>query len=187
LEISYRDVQKIDAIENLIKEKTEKLEKLCNYITSCRVAVEKPQKHQRSGSSYRVRIDLTVPPGHELVVRREAGQGNVHEDLTTVIRDAFDAVQRQLKELVERQRGGIKTHPRQEVRAVVSKLFKNEGFGFIKTIDGREIYFHRNSVLDDEFDSLTEGTGVSFTEQPSEKGPHASTVRVVGRPGRKNH
>jgi cold shock CspA family protein len=181
LEIAYRGIEKSDEIEALIREKTEKLEKICGYISSCRIAVEKPQKHQKSGNPYRVRIDVTVPPGHEIVARREPSHGNVHTDLPAEIREAFDAVRRQLKELVERQRGEMKTHPQQEVHAVVSKLFREEGYGFLETLDGREIYFHRNSVLGDDFDTLSVGTGVNFTEQPGEKGPHASTVRVVGR------
>lgn len=186
LEITYRGILKTEEVENIIKEKVKKLEKICDYISSCRVVVEKPQKHQKSGSPYRVRINLTVPPGHELVVRRETGHGELHEDLGTEIREAFNVAQRQLKELIDRQRGEIKTHPQKEVHAVVSKLFKEEGYGFIKTLDGREIYFHRNSVLNDEFDNITIGTGVNFTEQTSEKGPHASTVRIVGKPGRRD-
>jgi cold shock CspA family protein len=184
LEIAYRGIEKSDDIEALIREKTQKLEKICSYISSCRIAIEKPQKHQKSGNPYRVRIDVTVPPGHELIASREPSQGDMHTNLLTEIREAFDAVRRQLRELVERQRGEMKTHPQQEVHAVVSKLFREEGYGFLKTLDGREIYFHRNSVLGDEFDTLSVGTGVNFSEQPGEKGPHASTVRVVGRPGR---
>jgi cold shock CspA family protein len=117
-------------------------------------------------------------------VRREPRHGDVHQDLTTEIREAFEVARRQLRELVERQRGETKTHPQQEVEAVVSKLFREEGYGFIQTLDGREIYFHKNSVLGDGFDALSVGTGVNYTEQTSEKGPHASSVRIVGRPGR---
>jgi cold shock CspA family protein len=185
LDITFRGVKKTKKLEDLIREKTAKLETICNYISGCRVAVEKTQKHQRSGNPYRVRIDLTVPPGHEIVVSREPGRGDIHLETTTEIRDAFEAALKQLKELVDRQRGEMKTHPKQEVHAVVSKLFKTEGYGFIKTLDGREIYFHRNSVLNDDFDNLTIGTGINFTEKMSEKGPHASTVRIVGRPGHK--
>jgi hypothetical protein len=67
LEISYRDVEKSDAIETLIHEKVAKLEKLCDYISSCHIAVEKIHDRPSHGSPYRVRIDMTVPPGHELV------------------------------------------------------------------------------------------------------------------------
>ena len=81
LEISYRDVNKTDELEDLIREKINKLEKICDYITSCRIAVEKPQKNLNYGSPYRIRIDLRIPPGHEIVIKREPGEGNMGDPL----------------------------------------------------------------------------------------------------------
>jgi cold shock CspA family protein len=54
-------------------------------------------------------------------------------------------------------------------------------FGFIETSDGREIYFHRNSVLNGGFHKLKLGTLVAFAEEMGEKGPQASTVRLLGK------
>ncbi len=59
----------------------------------------------------------------------------------------------------------------------VAKFVAGEGYGFIETADGREVYFHRNSVLDDAFEHLTVGSEVRFVEEMGEKGPQASTVR----------
>ena len=50
-----------------------------------------------------------------------------------------------------------------------------------ETLDDREIFFHRNSVLNGEFKHLAVGTEVSFVEELGEKGPQASTVKLVGR------
>jgi len=183
LEISYRNVQKTDDIEDLIYEKCAKLEQVCNYITSCRVAIEKPQEHQKSGNPYRVRLDITVPPGHELVVKREVGEGEMHEGLTSVIRKVFNAARRKLKKLIEKQRGEVKKHQTQEARAVVVRLFHEEDYGFLQTLDGREFYFHRNSVLQNDFDHLERGTVVRFIEKEGEKGPQASSVQIVDKPG----
>ena len=55
------------------------------------------------------------------------------------------------------------------------------GFGFLKTSDGREVYFHRNSVLNDAFPRLKVGTRVTFAEEEGDKGPQASTVRLEGK------
>ncbi len=74
-------------------------------------------------------------------------------------------------------------HPQQQAGAVVSKLFPEEGYGFLKTIDDREIFFHRNSVLNDDFDRLEIGTGVSFTDEMGQKGLQASTVHIEDKPG----
>ena len=55
-----------------------------------------------------------------------------------------------------------------------------EGHGFIQAGE-RQVYFTRASVLDDAFDELEVGTPVAFVEEKGEKGPQASTVRVLGK------
>jgi cold shock CspA family protein/ribosome-associated translation inhibitor RaiA len=183
LNVTFRNVRKDAAIENLIQKQSAKLERVCDYIVSCRLAVEKPQEHQKSGNSFRVRIDVTVPPEHELVVIREAGEGDLHEQLPTVIRDAFGAMRRRLKKLVEKQRGDVKSHPAQEVGGLVVRLFREQGYGFIQSSNGQEIYFHKNSLPANDFDRLEIGTGVQWHEEQGDKGPQASTVRIIDKPG----
>ncbi|MBD3289315.1 HPF/RaiA family ribosome-associated protein [candidate division KSB1 bacterium] len=182
LEVSYRNVQKTDEIEGLIHEKVEKLEQVCYYMTSCRVAVEKPQEHLRTGNPYRVRVEIRVPPGHDFVSKQEPGEGEMHDSIVTVLQNVFDSARRQLRKVVERQRGEVKKHPKQQTQAVVTKLFTDRGFGFLETIDGREIYFHKNSVLHNGFDRLDIGTGVRFVEHEGEKGPQASSVQIIEKP-----
>jgi cold shock CspA family protein/ribosome-associated translation inhibitor RaiA len=179
LEISYRDVPKTEAVDNLIREKAKKLEQVCDHITGCRIAVERPHNNVKIGNEYRVRLDITVPPGHEIVVSKEPGKNDMHDSLTTVIRDAFDAASKQLQKISAIQRRETKSHPEQEVGAIVSKIFPGEGYGFLRTVNGREIYFHRNSLLNMEFEELKEGRGVRFFEEDGEKGPQASTVQVI--------
>jgi cold shock CspA family protein len=151
---------------------------------SCRVAVEKPQEHQRSGSPYRVRFDVRVPPGHEIVAERKEGEGDLHDPLPKVVRAAFEAAERQIRELTAKRRREVKSHPEQQLTAVVVRLFPEKDYGFLKNLeDGREIFFHRNSVSHDDFDRLEVGTGVRYVESPGEKGPQASTVQIVDKPG----
>jgi cold shock CspA family protein len=61
----------------------------------------------------------------------------------------------------------------------ISKLVPEENYGFLTAKDGREIYFHANSVLNAGFPHLMPGTAVSFVEEQGEKGPQASTVRIL--------
>ncbi|MGJ3247365.1 MAG: HPF/RaiA family ribosome-associated protein [Elainellaceae cyanobacterium] len=183
LEISYRHVDKTEALESLIREKVEKLESVCDHISSCRIAIEKPHDHPSSGTPYRVRIDLRVPPGHELAVDKSPDRGTQYEPLETLIREAFDAARRQLIELNERQHNEVKHHDDQSMGAIVTKLFPEDDYGFIKTLEGREVYFHRNSVLNNDFDRLEIGTGVRMFVTEGEKGLQASTVQIVNKPG----
>lgn len=185
IEISFHDVPRDDAVEALIREKAQKLERVCSYLTSCRVTVEKATNRHRAGNLYHVRIDMTVPPGKELVVSRDPIDRRSQEDLHMVVRRAFEAARKQLKELVEKQHKEVKSHPEQDIEGVVTKLFREEGYGFLRDQMGRELYFHRNSVLENDFDRLEVGTGVNFFEHEDEgeHGPQASTVRIVDKPG----
>lgn len=183
LNVTYRDVEKTDALDALVHEKAEKLDEVCDHIMGCHIAIEQDHKNPSSGSPYRVRIDLTVPPGHELAVDKSPNEGVQYQPLESVIRDAFDAARRQLAELVERQRNEVKVHPQQVVAAIVTRIFPEEGYGFIKTLEGQEVYFHQNSVLHDDFDRIEVGTGVQFFVEEGEKGPQATTVRVIDKPG----
>jgi cold shock CspA family protein len=183
LEIAFKGISHTDEIETLIRQEAEKLDRVCSYVMSCRVMVERRQQHQEVGNPYRVRIAMTVPPGHELVIRREPSKGDMHDPLPIVIKHAFAAAARQLRKLVEEQRGTVKTHPEQEVTAVVHKLFPEEGYGFLRTVDTQEeIYFHRNSVRHHEFDRLTIGLGVRYTAEMGEKGLQATSVQIVDTP-----
>jgi cold shock CspA family protein len=65
----------------------------------------------------------------------------------------------------------------------VVRIFREDGYGFIKTLDGEEIYFHRNSVLHDDFDRIEVGTGVRFTATEGDKGLQTTSVEIVDKPG----
>jgi cold shock CspA family protein len=62
----------------------------------------------------------------------------------------------------------------------VVEISKVDEYGFIETAE-RRVYFSRASVLDGAFDDLTVGSPVAFVEEAGEKGPQASTVRVLGK------
>jgi cold shock CspA family protein len=150
------------------------------------IAIEKIHDQPSHGSPYRVRIDLTVPPGHELVAESNPSEPNQHVKLDAVIRDAFSMAERQLKELTRRQRESEKSKTNdsaQDTIALVTKLFPEQDYGFLKTLDGQDVYFHRNSVLHGDFDRLELGTGVRYVAQEDDQGLRASTVQIVDKPG----
>jgi ribosomal subunit interface protein len=172
LQITARNFDLTDVIRNEIYEKAEKLDNFYGGIMRCRVIVETPHRRQRDGVLYNVRIDMTVP-GSELMIKREP-----HEDLYAAIRNSFDAAYRRLEEFARQRRGDVKRHE-ESAYARVSALFPDKGYGFLTTPEGREIYFHKNSVLNRKFNRLKVGTEVRFIEEVGEKGPQASTVSLV--------
>lgn len=179
LQITFRDIPKSDAIEADIREKAAKLDQFYDSIMGGRVIVEAPHGHHHKGKLYHVSVDLTVPDG-ELVVNRDPSEHHAHEDVYVAIRDAFDAMRRQLQDYARKQRGKIKSHEATP-HGRVSELLPEEDCGRIQTIEGREIYFHRNSIVDSDFDSLKIGDEVRFVEESGEKGPQASTVYKIGK------
>ena len=172
LEISAHHFRMYDALEAIIRERAEGLEKYYPRLIRCHVTIEGPGGHHRTGGPYDVKIDLSVP-GKEIVVTRQTG-----EDVAIVVRDAFDAARRQLQDFAQLQRRDIKNHEAPP-EGTIAKLFAERGYGFIGTTDGREVYFHRNSVLGDAFDDVKIGDRVRFAEEQGAEGPQASSVTVV--------
>jgi cold shock CspA family protein len=133
--------------------------------------VEVPHRSQRKGVAYNVRIDLTVP-GNEVVVKREPDK-----DLHVAIVNAFETAERQLKSHARKQRGDVKRHEEKPM-ARISKVFREDGYGFLMTPEGREIYFHENAILNAKIEEVEIGTEVTFVEQQGEEGAQASSVTV---------
>jgi len=109
VQISFHGIDKSDAVETRIREKVSKLEQFFDRITGCRVVVE---RHHRSSTNltlkdqpYHVSIIVEVP-GEELVVKRDPKSQEAlkdHQDINIAVRDAFAAMQRRLKEYVDRK------------------------------------------------------------------------------------
>jgi cold shock CspA family protein/ribosome-associated translation inhibitor RaiA len=201
--ITFRNLPPSEAIENHIREQVAKLESFYSRIMSCRVIVESPHRHHQKGKAYQVRIDLTVPGGEIVINRahkslspvklREARENennlveshqftkqSAHADIYVAIRDALNAAGRKLQDYARRQSRAVKLHEF-PAAARIARLFPEERYGFLETQDGREIYFHANSVLAPRFDHLHVGAEVYFAEEQGEKGPQASSVRGAGR------
>jgi cold shock CspA family protein len=177
-QVVLRDVPDEAAAQSLVAERIAWLERCAPRMTSCRVAVERPNARHREGNPYRVRIDVTVP-GKEIVVGRDGPQDPAHEDLGVAIRDAFDAARRRLEDAVREQRGQVKSHVEPFHGRVVRRT-EDRGFGFLRAVDGHEVYFHRNAV-EGSFDELPVGTPVDFTEETGTDGLQATWVKR--RPG----
>ena len=179
LQITFRNMEPSDAVEARIRDKAANLEQFAKDIMSCRVIVEAPHKHHNKGNIYAVKIDITLP-GDEIIADRNPKQDHAHEDVYVAIRDAFNAVRRQLEDYVRLRRNKVKTH-KTLPHGHIKEIFRGEDYGVIDTQDSREIYFHRHSVINADFNQLEVGDSVHFSEEMGEQGPQASTVHVEGK------
>ena len=205
-EISIKGFVMNREIDTLLQHQIARLERVCDYIISLHVAIEKEQGRHQAGNPY-LRLDIRVPLNHEIVVKRQSVlhgdvrtpsetetepdmatkhtllSGRKDEPLVVTIHSTFDSARRQLERLVERQRKEVKSRPQNEIMGFIEKLFRDDEYGFIRSLEGQEIYFQKNSSLHSEWERLEVGTGVRYMEEQGEKGLQASSIEIVNKPG----
>ena len=195
--INFRGLAHSDTIEADIRERIAWLEQFYGGVVRCRVLVELPHRHRHGGQHFHVHIDLTVPGGAPIVVSHEPSLHGpikdvaepahhkeseieaVHRYAHVAIREAFEVARRKVQDFAREQRGVVKAHET-PAHGTISEVSAVEGHGFIQTGE-RLVYFTRASVLDGAFDGLEVGTSVAFVEGKGEKGPQATSVRMLGK------
>src|SRR5436305_13833462 len=181
-EVIFKDVQRSACVEEYVAERLGHLEKLSPEITRCHVTPAGEQSSSKKGNRYSGMVEVRMPRQHDLAVRKQKQIRDMQTQLPAVINEAFGAIEKQLKKTKALRRHDEKTHD-SEPRGLVAKIFAEEGYGFIRTLDGtQELYFHRNSVRHDDFERLAVATEVRFAPEEGEKGPQASSVQVVAQP-----
>lgn len=179
LEIVFHNVQSSEAVEAAIRERFAKLAKLYDRLISCRVSVEALHRQHRTGNIYEVHITMLVP-GAELVVSKQpqkAKERYANPDIYVSIKEAFDAAERQLKRFKRQKREDLQPVD-EPFQGQVAELHPEEDWGYLLTKEGALLYFHRNAVLDGNFDELKRGDVVHYIEAMGETGPTAVKVRV---------
>jgi cold shock CspA family protein len=180
VQIDFQGMPAEPEIRRVIAEHVAKLEQRFGRVTAGRVVLKAPGGHHRTGGLYEIHVRLALPEGREVNIGHTAQNDERYSDLTFAIDNAFKRARRQLQDQVRKMEGQVKHHEGPAI-GTVAEIDPLGEFGFIATDDGREIYFHRNSVLDDAFAELTVGARVSFAEEMGDKGPQASTVKLLGK------
>lgn len=180
LEIVFEGMDSSEAVRTRIEQEVEKLEQFHDRITSCRVVIQAPKHAKRHGGLFETRIHMSLPGHQEVNAQKSPGADHAHEDAYVTIRDAFAAARRQLQDKDRKLEGFVKQHETPP-HGKIARMFHYEGYGFIETADGNEIYFNKNSVVDADFDKLEAGQEVRFAEEMGNKGPQASTVHLIGK------
>lgn len=176
-QVSFDDIPIDEAVRDAALEHIEHLENVDDRITGCHVVIAQPHRHHREGRLYSVRVDIRVPGG-EIIVNRNHPLHQAHEDVFLAMRDSFAAARRRLEDHVRRLRGVEKVHASRP-EGHVSKFFPLQGYGFIETLDGREIYFHRHALSDHDLQLIDIGSSVFYREEEGDKGPQAVFVQLV--------
>jgi cold shock CspA family protein len=133
-------------------------------------------RHHHHGAQ-EVRITCQAR-GREIVAAR------TRPDLSLALDEALDAFDREVHRLREKRRDlSRKRAPESPHLGIVDRVFREEGYGFILTDDGEQVYFNRNAVKEGlDFDRLEEADRVALSVEPGREGPQATTV-IAPAPG----
>jgi len=179
-EITFRNCEPSEELRTEIARELDRLEKFSGQITSCHVVIEGPSSRHRKGGAFNVELRIAMPERKDILVSRSHGDIPGNEHPLVAIRNAFHTAQGQIEDAEREMRGDVKTHQPPD-HGRVTRFLAGEDCGFIETNDVRELFFSRNAVLNDGFDRLVVGSEVRFVEQQGDKGPQASSVRLIGK------
>jgi len=102
-QVVFRGIDHSPAVEEAVQKRADKLERYSDQIQSLRVTVESPHNNHHKGRVYHVGVEAFIP-NHDIVVNHDQHDNHAHEDIYVAIRDTFDAVERQIKEIRDKQR-----------------------------------------------------------------------------------
>jgi cold shock CspA family protein len=127
--------------------------------------------HHRLGA-FEVHLVVSIP-GDTITIMRQG------EMVMPLVVEAFDVLDRRLAEHSEVVQQQIKTHEEVVQHGRVARIFLDDGYGFIESDEGLEVYFHAHAVKKGKFSHLAPGTVVKFTQEPGDQGPQAIWVQPL--------
>jgi len=184
LEIAFHNMPSDEWAEQEIRARVAKLDKLYDRIISCRVRVERRAKSSNGSIPPVVHIELRIAGHQDLMVSHEPDhlqQKFQRPDLHNAIHEAFRIAEDRVVDLKNRRQGRTKDAHHDagnQFLGAVAELTPGEDFGFLMTKEGGLLYFHRNSMLQGDFDKLQRGDEVFYVEAMGDTGPTATKVRV---------
>ena len=187
-EISFHNCDGSAAIEDAIRDRIDRLERIYGHMTTCRVRVDRRNQNQTDTIPPVVRIEISVPGHKDIVVAHEPDhlqRKYQAPELHNAVNEAFRIAERRLSKFKDKRTdhgtSDMRHEAAQEFRGEIAELTPGEDFGFLMTKEGALLYFHRNSVLSGDFDRMHRGDEVSYVEAVGDGGPTASKVRVLER------
>ncbi len=184
VEIAFHNIQHSDWVEETIREKIGRLERIFERLVACRVRVEKRATNASNSIPPVVRIEIGVPGHKDIVVSHEPEhlqQKFADPDMRKAINEAFRIAERQLVAFKEQLKGrtkALQSDAQNQFLGQVAELEEGRDHGFLLTKEGGLLYFHRNSLLNGDFEALKRGDQVHYVEDLGDTGPTAVKVRL---------
>lgn len=178
-QIVFEHMDTSDAVRQRVLDELADLERIYGRITSARVSMSPPPREHRKGHLWRTNVHLVLPGGREVAVSNNPHIGAEY-DIYSSIEGAFSAARRQLQDKVRLMEGDVKAHSvgTEQIGQVI-RIMPEDGYGFIVTPSGHEVWFSQRKVKHNEFKTMQIGTRVYFEEELGDQGPMATTVRIA--------
>ena len=109
-EIIFHDMDRSQWVEDYIQERLQHLDRIADNITSARVILTRAQGSHQKGNLYHVTAEVRLPPHHDLAATKERSVGDMQTELRPLIKSAFEALESQVREAVDKRRHDVKTH-----------------------------------------------------------------------------
>jgi cold shock CspA family protein/ribosome-associated translation inhibitor RaiA len=156
-----------DAIERRLQELASRQDDLIDV----RITGRETGHHRHGAREVRI---TCMARGRELVAARTRDETGLALD------EALDVFERELRRLRERRLARRTARPPEPPHlGVVDRVFREEGYGFVLTDAGEQVYFHRNAVQTDEglaFESLEEGQRIGLNVEQGREGLQATAI-----------
>ena len=110
VQIIYRKIDHSDSVNSYITKRLAKIERIIDDITLCRVVIEAPHQDHHKGQRYHITVDLALP-NQEIVVSNDHHDKSNHEDMYVALRDAFNALTKQVMSKVKRKAKAERLQP----------------------------------------------------------------------------
>lgn len=170
LQIDSRNVAMTPRWKTEIEERMADLQQGHDDLIHGRVTLTKNRHHKKARLVAEALVVVSLPGRHTITARKE------DKTFEEAIRAAFAAVEIELRKYREKRSSKGVRVAQVPLRGVISKLFPQEGYGFILQEGGGDVYFHQNALHGLKFEELEDGTEVAFNVEDGEKGPQATTV-----------
>jgi cold shock CspA family protein/ribosome-associated translation inhibitor RaiA len=170
MEIHWVGLSELDDAERThAGERLERLAEGHKDLIDLRITGHKTRHHKHGEQEVRITCQAR---GREIVAAR------TRPDLALALNEAVDVFEREVHQLREKRRDLSRMRlPDPPHLGIVDRIFQEEGYGFILTDDGDQVYFHRNAVKEGlDFDRLQEADRVALNIEPGREGPQATTV-----------
>jgi cold shock CspA family protein len=182
LEVSYSNIAETSGADETIRGYVRYLESAYDRVTSCRVRVaQRIGLNDSQPALPAVLLELGVSGASAIVIKHEPF--DYKSGVNDAIYQAFEKAEQQLKDLKQIYQTNSRIAAKADLSFLgrVVEIYPLEDYGYLLNKDNKRLYFHRDAIVEGDFDYLKNGDEAHYTEERSTGGPRASKIWIKVR------